>query len=137
MANMGDVATKQWNKQAAKIKASRKEKSEELQSNLEALEEHRRTFEPELEFGPDGKVKEPEVPEGSAEFFWREFKTKCANCGLERNRGRGWMFVGMTPEGEMNIFCNVDCCDMWEKAGDNTNARRAAIKAQKAKREQE
>ena len=47
------------------------------------------------------------------------------------------MFCGMTPEGEMKTFCNVDCCNAWEAVGDNTNARRAAIKAQKARKQNE
>lgn len=136
MANMGDIATRQWNAQAAKVKEQRGEQVDDLGNKLSELEAYRRSFEPKLEFDPSGKVKEPEVPEGSAEFYWKEFPTECAECGQHRKRGRGWMFVGMTPEGEMKIFCNVDCCDLWEKSGDNTNARRAAIKAQKARKEQ-
>ena len=137
MANMGDIATRQWNEQAKKVKEQRGEEIDDLGNKLSELEAYRRSFEPKLDFDGNGKVKEPDVPEGSAKFFWKEFPTECRNCGQKRARGRGWMFVGMTPEGEMHIFCNVDCCDEWELVGDNTNARRAAIMAQKARRENE
>lgn len=115
---------------------SHEEKAADLQEKLERLELQRRKNEPELGFDAEGKIKEPDVPEGSAEFFWREYLTQCAMCGKKRTHKRGYIFTGMTPEGEMKIFCNVDCCDAWELVGDNTNARRAAIKAQKARKKQ-
>ncbi len=110
------------------------ERRQSLGEALDELETARRKFEPELGFDAEGKVKEPDVPEGSAEFFWREYPTECAMCGKKRKHKRGYIFTGMTPEGEMKIFCNVVCCDQWELVGDNTNARRAAIKAQKARK---
>jgi hypothetical protein len=108
-----------------------------LLEEMQRLEEARRKFDPKLEFDVDGKVKEPDVPEGSAEFFWREYPTQCAMCGKKRTHKRGYLFTGMTPEGEMKIFCNVNCCDQWEMLGDNTNARRAAIRAQKARKKEQ
>ncbi len=99
---------------------------------IDKLEKERQKNEPKLEFDA-----EPDVPEGSAEFFWREYPTRCAMCGKKRRHGRGYVFCGMTPEGQMKTFCNVNCCDQWELVGDNTNARRAAIKAQKARKEKQ
>ena len=114
---------------------SEKDKALARAEELDNLEMERRKHEPELEFDVAGKAKEPDVPEGSAEFYWRSYHTECAMCGKKRNHGRGYLFCGMTPEGDMKTFCNVNCCDAWELVGDNTNARRAAIKAQKARRE--
>jgi hypothetical protein len=113
---------------------SEKDKAIARAEELDKLEMERRKNEPELAFDADGKVKEPDVPDGSAAFFWRDYKMSCAMCGKEQSKGRGYLFCGMTPEGEMKTFCNVNCCDAWELIGDNTNARRAAIKAQKARR---
>lgn len=148
MANMGDIASKAAAKMAAStrkrvrinnpdyhVSESEKEKALARAEELDRLEMERRKNEPELEFDANGKVKEPEVPEGSAEFFWRYYESTCAMCGETKERGRGYLFCGMTPEGEMKTFCNVNCCDAWELIGDNTNARRAAIRAQKAKKE--
>jgi hypothetical protein len=83
---------------------------------------------------PQHHTLDPQTPAGKADFYWRTYKTTCYECGFEREHGRGWLFVGMTPEGEMKTFCSVDCCDAWEKVGDNTNARKAAIMAQREKR---
>lgn len=72
--------------------------------------------------------------EKKATDFWREYSTQCANCSKLSKHKKGYLFTGMTPSGEMKTFCGVDCCDEWEKTGDNTNSRREAILAQKAKR---
>jgi len=66
--------------------------------------------------------------------FWREYTTQCANCAQLEKRKRGFLFTGMTPSGEMKTFCNADCCNEWEQKDDNTNSRREAIKAQRAKK---
>jgi hypothetical protein len=147
MTKAGSFASRAANKMAAAtrrrvslatpdyhVSDSEKEKAIARAEELDRLEEERRAYEPALAFDADGKVREPDVPEGSAEFFWRGYKTSCSMCGKEREHGRGYLFCGMTPEGEMKTFCNVNCCDAWELIGDNTNARRAAIKAQKAKK---
>jgi hypothetical protein len=65
--------------------------------------------------------------------FWREYNTQCANCAKLGKHTSGFLFTGMTPDGDFKTFCNVDCCAAWEKNGDNTNSRREAIKAQRAK----
>ncbi len=66
--------------------------------------------------------------------FWREYITKCSECGLVEKHKSGFLFTCMNPEGVMLTFCNVNCCTKWEETGDNTNSRREAIKAQKAKK---
>ena len=118
------------------VNESEKEIAIARAEEMDRLEMERRKNEPELEFDADGKVKEPEVPEGSAKFFWRSYHTECVMCGKKREHGRGYLFCAMSPEGEMKTFCNVNCCDAWELIGDNTNARRAAIKAQRARKKE-
>jgi len=66
--------------------------------------------------------------------FWREYSTQCANCAKLDKHKSGFILTGMTPSGEMKTFCNADCCNEWEQKDDNTNSRREAIKAQRAKK---
>jgi hypothetical protein len=67
--------------------------------------------------------------------YWRDFETTCTMCGNKRTHSRGYIFTGMAPEGEMKTFCNIACCEAWEQEGDNTNSRKAAILAQRARKE--
>ena len=83
--------------------------------------------------GPLGSTFD--VPALRQDNFWREYTTQCSNCARLEKRKSGFIFTGMTPRGEMKTFCNVDCCNEWEKKDDNTNSRREAIKAQKAQKE--
>jgi hypothetical protein len=131
MANMDDAVTR---KMIEQMSDKRLEEVSDIADKMRISEMQRRNLEPTLKYNADGKVEDPQTATGDADFYWRNYKTKCATCGKDREHGRGWMFCGMTPEGEMKTFCNVDCCDAWELVGDNTNARRAAIKAQKARK---
>lgn len=125
--------------EASRRKGMLKDLSDMRDATISSLDDEmeRRADEPELKYDASGKPLDPETPPGDNDFYWRNFKTQCATCGKSREHGRGWMFCGMTPEGEMKTFCNVDCCNAWEAVGDNTNARRAAIKAQKARKQNE
>lgn len=131
MASHGDNMTRKMIDQMVERKM---QKLDDVGDKLRASEMERRNSEPDLKYSADGKVEDPVTRPGDNDFYWRDYKTKCATCGKERSHGRGWMFCGMTPEGEMKTFCNVDCCDAWEVVGDNTNARRAAIRDQKERK---
>jgi hypothetical protein len=114
-------------------KAAKKREEDNEQEEIE-----RRKNEPVSQFDASGKAIPPEIAPSEADgFFWREFTTKCPNCNEVFTRLRGWVFCAMTPQGDMLIFCNVECCNQWEIAGDNTNNRRRAIRTQKAAKEKQ
>ncbi len=67
------------------------------------------------------------------------FVYNCKQCGEERTHSIGYLFV-VLQDGEWLYFCNVNCCDEWEKflppgtkPDEPVPDRRGAIAATKAK----
>jgi hypothetical protein len=70
------------------------------------------------------------------------FVYNCHACGKERAHSSGYMFVVMFGL-EWLYFCNVDCCDHWEKSNpemkisEPVTDRRGAILATRKKNEKD
>ncbi len=71
------------------------------------------------------------------------FIYNCDACGKERAHSSGYMFVVMLDANWL-YFCNVDCCDSWEKSNPELKSRtiepvtdrRGAILATRKKNEE-
>ncbi len=69
-----------------------------------------------------------------------DFTYHCTHCQKKHKHSSGYMFVVMLGPDRL-YFCNVNCCDDWEKANPELKARpaepvtdrRGAIAATKAK----
>ena len=67
------------------------------------------------------------------------FIYNCRACGKERAHSSGYLFVVML-NADWLYFCNVDCCDAWEKNNQTSKPvtdRRGAVLATRKKNEED
>ncbi len=66
---------------------------------------------------------------------WKRFTVQCAQCGTPNQLFTGYVFQAETKGGRRLTFCNIDCCEEYEKDIDKRVDRRGAIAATKRKKE--
>lgn len=68
--------------------------------------------------------------------IWKRFTTQCAECGIPSTHLTGYVFQAMTKGGRLLTFCQIDCCEAYERDHDKHVDRRGAVEHTRQKRNQ-
>ena len=69
--------------------------------------------------------------------IFKRYTTQCAACGIPSTHFTGYVFHAQTKGGRMLDFCNIDCCEAYEKDHDKHVDRRGAGEHTKRKRREQ